>query len=71
MNDADGTHARMFFSEAVASHYIRQILQVGKKKGERTKKDGKYAYSFYPSLIGSWSKSVWRIFFVKGEGLIC
>ena len=49
MNDADGTHARMFSSEAVASHYIRQILQVGKKKRERKKKDGKNAYSFYPS----------------------
>ena len=32
LNDADGTHARMFSSEAVASHYIRQILQVGKRK---------------------------------------
>ena len=61
MNDADGTHARMFFSEAVASHYIRQILQVGKKKRERKKKDGENAYSFNPS-IGSWSKSVSRIF---------
>ena len=49
LNDVDGTHVRMFFSEAVASHYIRQILQVGKKKRERKKKDGKNAYSFYPS----------------------
>ena len=49
LNDADGTHARMFSSEAVASHYIRQILQVRKRKRERKKKDGKNAYSFYPS----------------------
>ena len=54
LNDADGTHARMFSSEAVASHYIRQILQVGKRKIVRKKKDGILTSflrggKFYPS----------------------
>ena len=48
MNDADGTHVRMFSSEAVASHYIRQILQVGKRKRERKKKMGKMHIPFTP-----------------------
>ena len=68
MNDADGTHARMFFSEAVASHYIRQILQVGKRKREQTKKRWKICIFLLPLFNRKLVKICLADFFRKGGG---
>ena len=68
LNDADGTHARMFFSEAVASHYIRQILQVGKRKREQTKKRWKICIFLLPLFNRKLVKICLADFFRKGGG---